>query len=107
MLILWSDEEVQCSFKDVWVYKHLSSSQVFPFPSPKSKAAFNFMANKTRVLFPLKDKSCNIFEDFSATLIADTLIAGFTLDEYPLYETPVLQPLYFLFSSFLPVGVWL
>lgn len=49
-----------------------SSSFSLSLPSPKSRAAFNFMANKcTRVLFPLKEESYKIFEDFSATPIAD------------------------------------
>lgn len=49
------------------------------------------MADKcTRVLFPLREKSYKIFEDFSATVIADA--KNFTLYEYPFYETPVLQP---------------
>lgn len=51
------------------------SSFSLSLPSPKSKAAFNFMANKcTRVLFPLKKKSCKIFEDFSATVIPRILL---------------------------------
>lgn len=60
-------------------------------PSPKSKAAFNFTANKcTRVLFIVKEESYNTFEDISATLIADT--KNFTLCEHSLYETTLLQP---------------
>lgn len=50
-----------------------SSSSSLSLPSPKSKAAFTFIANKCAiVLLPLMEESYNILEDFAATLMADT-----------------------------------
>lgn len=65
------------------------------------------MANKcARLVFPLKEEIFNIFEDFSATLIANTKNFTFYMNVQFMKILVRRLSIIFLISSFLPVGVW-